>query len=192
MRPAVGVLSLQGDVDEHALALERAGARALAVKTPAQLEAVDALVIPGGESTTVVRLLERFGLNEPIRIRTRAGMPLWGTCMGFILAAHDVADSDQATLGLIDVTIRRNAFGRQIESAEIPLSIPVLGSEPFPAIFIRAPWVERVGPGVEVLAQREGHPVMVRAGNVLGTSFHPELTSDPRVHRYFLSLLASR
>lgn len=191
MEPLVGILSLQGDVEEHAAALERAGARVVEVKTPAQLERVAALVIPGGESTTVIRLLERFGLSEPIRARVLGGMPLWGTCMGLIVAAREVTDSDQATLGLIDVGVRRNAFGRQIDSAEVDLSIPVLGDAPFPAIFIRAPWVERVGDGVQVLAQRDGHPVMVRSGNVLGTSFHPELTSDTRVHRYFLGLLES-
>ncbi|MDE2483147.1 MAG: pyridoxal 5'-phosphate synthase glutaminase subunit PdxT [bacterium] len=186
----VGVLALQGDVVEHVAALERAGAQAIAVKTPADLERVAALVIPGGESTTVVRLLDRFGLVEPIKARVRAGMPLWGTCMGMIVAAHDVAGMEQPTLDLIDITVRRNAFGRQNDSAEIPMVIPALGSQPFPAIFIRAPWIERVGPSVELLAERDGHGVMVRSGNVLGTSFHPELTSDPRVHAYFLTMVA--
>ncbi len=185
----VGVLALQGDVVEHAAALERAGARAIAVKTLADLDRVDALVIPGGESTTVVRLLDRFGLAAPIKSRVRAGMPLWGTCMGMIVAAHDVAGMDQPTLDLIDITVRRNAFGRQNESAEIEMVIPVLGPDPFPAIFIRAPWIERVGPSVELLAERDGHGVMVRQGNVLGTSFHPELTRDHRVHAYFLSMI---
>ncbi len=185
----VGVLALQGDVAEHAAALERAGARAAAVKTLADLERVDALVIPGGESTTVVRLLDRFGLAEPIVARVKAGMPLWGTCMGMIVAAREVAGMEQPTLGLIDITVRRNAFGRQNESAEVALAIPALGEQPFPAIFIRAPWIERVGPSVELLAERDGHGVMVRSGNVLGTSFHPELTGDPRVHAYFLSMI---
>ena len=188
-RPNIGVLALQGDVIEHLHALERAGARAFEVKSLAQLEAADALVVPGGESTTVIRLLERFELDEPIKARVRDGMPLWGTCMGLIVAAHDVADLEQKTLDLIDVTVRRNAFGRQIASAETPLDIPALGREPFPAIFIRAPWVERAGASVEILARHEGHPVMVRSGNVLGTSFHPELTNDARVHRYFLAML---
>lgn len=185
----VGVLALQGDVVEHVAALERAGAATLAVKTVADLERVDALVIPGGESTTVVRLLDRFGLVEPIKARVRAGMPLWGTCMGMIVAAHDVAGMEQPTLDLIDITVRRNAFGRQNDSAEIEMVIPVLGLQPFPAIFIRAPWIERVGPSVELLAERDGHGVMVRSGNVLGTSFHPELTGDHRVHAYFLSMI---
>jgi 5'-phosphate synthase pdxT subunit len=128
-------------------------------------------------------------LAEPIVERVRDGMPFWGTCMGLIVAAHDVAETNQPTLDLIDVTVRRNAFGRQNESAEVALDIPVLGPKPFPAVFIRAPWIERVGPGVELLARREGHGVMVRQANVLGTSFHPELTGDPRVHAYFLSMI---
>ncbi|HEX8807112.1 MAG TPA: pyridoxal 5'-phosphate synthase glutaminase subunit PdxT [Candidatus Aquilonibacter sp.] len=188
-RPVVGVLALQGDVIEHLAALERAGAEAIAVKTGADLARVDGLVIPGGESTTVMKLLDRFGLAAPIVDRVRDGMPLWGTCMGMIVAAHDVAGVDQPTLDLIDITVRRNAFGRQNESAEIALPIPVLGSQAFPAIFIRAPWIERVGPGVELLASRDGHGVMVRQGHVLGTSFHPELTHDPRVHAYFLKMV---
>ncbi len=187
----VGVLALQGDVAEHVSALEKAGASAIAVKTRAELERVDGLVIPGGESTTVMKLLARFDLEEPIVARVRAGMPLWGTCMGMIVVARDVAGLDQPTLGLLDVTVRRNAFGRQNESAEIDLAIPALGPRPFPAIFIRAPWVERAGPAVEVLAERDGHGVMVRQGAVLGTSFHPELTADPRVHAYFLTMVSA-
>jgi len=185
----VGVLALQGDVIEHVAALERAGAHAIEVKTPAQLALADGLVIPGGESTTVMKLLDRFGMIEPIRARVGAGMPLWGTCMGMIVAAHDVVEMDQPTLDLIDISVRRNAFGRQNESAEVDLPIAALGVKPFPAIFIRAPWIERVGPRVELLAERNGHGVMVREGNVLGTSFHPELTNDDRVHAYFLEMV---
>ncbi len=188
--PVVGVLALQGDVVEHLRALEANGTRALEVKTERHLAAVDALIIPGGESTTVIKLLTRFGLVAPIKARVYAGMPLWGTCMGMIVAAHDVAGLDQATLDLIDITVRRNAFGRQIASAEVELVIPVLGDAPFPAIFIRAPWIERAGPGVEVLASYEGHGVFVRQGHVMGTSFHPELTGDNRVHAYFAELVA--
>jgi 5'-phosphate synthase pdxT subunit len=184
----VGVLALQGDVAEHLAALRRVGADALEVRNLRDLERVEALIVPGGESTTVIRLLERFGLVEPIKARVAAGMPFWGTCMGMIVAASDVADLDQQTLGLIDITVRRNAFGRQIASAEELLDIPVLGPEPFPAIFIRAPWVERAGDGVEVLASAGGHGVFVRAGNVIGTSFHPELTGDDRLHAYFAAL----
>jgi pyridoxal 5'-phosphate synthase pdxT subunit len=124
-----------------------------------------------------------------VKARVRDGMPFWGTCMGMIVAARDVADIEQPTLGLLDVTVRRNAFGRQVESAEVPLAIPALGAEPFPAVFIRAPWIERTGPGVETLAELGGHGVMVRQGNVLGTSFHPELTADDRVHGYFLDMV---
>lgn len=189
-QPAVGVLALQGDVDEHLAALTRAGASAFPVKTAGALARAGALVVPGGESTTVMKLLERFGLAEPIVSRVRSGMPLWGTCMGLIVAAAEVADFDQPTLGLIDVTVRRNAFGRQNESAEVDLDIPVLGEVPFPAVFIRAPWIERAGSGVEVLAERNGHGVMVRQANVLGTSFHPELTHDARVHAYFLEMIS--
>ncbi len=185
----IGVLALQGDVIEHIASLERAGARAIAVKTQADLDKVDGLVIPGGESTTVMKLLERFALHAPITSRVHNGMPLWGTCMGMIVAAHDVAGVNQPTLDLIDITVRRNAFGRQNDSAEVDLQIDVLGAQPFPAIFIRAPWIERVGPSVELLAERDGHGVMVRQGNVLGTSFHPELTNDPRVHAYFLKIV---
>lgn len=189
MAPRVGVLALQGDVVEHVRVLRSLGADASAVKTRAELDAVRGLIVPGGESTTVIRLLDRFGLSEPLRTRVECGMPFWGTCMGMIVAAHDVAGLEQKTLDLLDVTVRRNAFGRQIASAEVPLAIPVLGTDPFPGVFIRAPWVERSGPGVEVLATLAGHPVFVRQGNVMGTSFHPELTNDVRLHAYFLGML---
>lgn len=192
MATSVGVLALQGDVVEHMAALRRAGASPREVKTPADLDAVDALVVPGGESTTVMKLLERAGLAAPIVQRVRAGMPLWGTCMGMIVAAREIAGLDQPSLGLIDITVRRNAFGRQNDSAEVDLHIEALGSKPFRAIFIRAPWIERCGPAVELLAERNGHGVMVRQGSVLATSFHPELTEDVRVHRYFLDMVHSR
>ncbi|MDQ2857405.1 MAG: pyridoxal 5'-phosphate synthase glutaminase subunit PdxT [Candidatus Eremiobacteraeota bacterium] len=180
---------MQGDVVEHLGAFARIGAPAIAVKTRAELDAVAGLVIPGGESTTVMRLLDRFGLAEHLRNRVHAGLPLWGTCMGMIVAARDVAQTPQPTLGLIDITVRRNAFGRQLASEEITLDVPVLGSAPFPAIFIRAPWIERAGPGVEVLATYRGHGVFVRQGNMLGTSFHPELTHDDRLHAYFRDMV---
>jgi 5'-phosphate synthase pdxT subunit len=185
----IGVLALQGDVVEHVAAMQRAGADAIPVKTLADLDRVDGLIIPGGESTTVMKLLDRFRLAEPIVRRVRRGMPLWGTCMGMIVVAHDVAGLQQPALDLIDVSVRRNAFGRQNDSAEVELPVPVLGEAPFPAIFIRAPWIERAGPQVEMLAERDGHGVMVRQGNVLGTSFHPELGQDARVHVYFLDMV---
>ena len=188
-RPVVGVLALQGDVAEHLAALERAGAQPLAVKTRDDLANVEALIVPGGESTTVIKLLRRFGLDAPIKQRVGAGMPLWGTCMGMIVAAHDVAGLEQDTLDLIDITVRRNSFGRQIASAEVDLPIPTLGDEPFPAVFIRAPWIERTGPDVEVLASRDGHGVFVRQDNVIASSFHPELTGDDRLHAYFLDMI---
>ena len=186
----IGVLALQGDVEEHLAALRRAGASARAVKTREDLAGLDGLVIPGGESTTVMKLLARFGIDGDIVERVRNGMPLWGTCMGMIVAARDVADlAEQPTLGLLDVTVRRNAFGRQNDSAEVDVSVPAIGAKPFPAVFIRAPWIERIGPRVELLAARDGHGVMVREGNVLATSFHPELTGDERIHAYFLAMV---
>lgn len=190
-KPAIGVLALQGNVIEHVRALEEAGARAIAVKTAEQLASVDGLIVPGGESTTVMKLLERFALAEPVRERVRGGMPLWGTCMGLIVAARDVAGMpDQPTLDLIDVTVRRNAFGRQAASAEMLLEIPELGPQPFPAVFIRAPWIERTGPAVRTLATLDGHGVLVRQGHVLGSSFHPELSADRRLHAYFIAMVA--
>lgn len=182
----IGVLALQGDVAEHLEALRRNGLPGVEVKTRAALESVDGLIIPGGESTTVAKLLERFGLRDPLIARIRAGMPTWGTCMGMIVLSKDIVGMpDQPRLGVLDVTVRRNAFGRQVESAEIPLRIPLLGEQPFPGVFIRAPWVERTGAGVDVLSSLEGKGVMVRQGNILGTSFHPELTRDGRIHRWF-------
>lgn len=185
----IGVLALQGDVVEHLAAMRRAGAQAIPVKNRAELGGVDGLVIPGGESTTVMKLLDRFGMAEPVVERARSGMPLWGTCMGMIVIAHEVVGMEQPCLDLLDIAVRRNAFGRQNESAEVEVPIAALGEPPFPAIFIRAPWIERTGPGVELLAQRNGRGVMVRQGNILGTSFHPELAQDERVHAYFLRMV---
>ncbi len=172
----VGILALQGDVAEHAAALDRAGAVPVEVKRPQQLVSVDGLIVPGGESTTVVRLLERAGLNPAARRPRPARNAVVGTCMGMIVAAREVVGIDQPTLSLLDVAVRRNAFGRQNDSVQVALSIPVLGSEPFPAVFIRAPWIERSGPGVEVLAERDGHGVMAaprqRARNVVSSGIN--------------------
>lgn len=187
--PSVGVLALQGDVDEHVSALEQSGARAFPVKTTSDLERVDGIVIPGGESTTVMKLLDRAGLAETIRRRSHDGMPVWGTCMGMIVTAHEVCSLAQPTLDLIDISVRRNAFGRQIASAEVALAIPALGKAPFPGIFIRAPWIERAGAGVCVLASLDDHGVLVRQDNVLGSAFHPELTHDRRLHEYFIAMV---
>ncbi len=189
VKPLVGVLALQGDVVEHIAAVRASGADAIPVKSAEDLARIDGLIVPGGESTTVMKLLARASLRDPIKERVTAGMPLWGTCMGMIVTARDVVGLEQPTLDLIDITVRRNAFGRQNDSAEVPLAIAALGPRPFPAIFIRAPWIERAGPSVEVLAERDGHGVMVRQRYVLGTSFHPELSGDPRVHQYFLALI---
>ena len=189
-RLAIGVLAVQGDVREHLIAFEEVGAQAFAVKSRAELERAQGLVIPGGESTTVIKLLERFNLTTPIKERVRAGMPMWGTCMGLIVASCEVVERpEQPTLGLLDVSVRRNAFGRQIASGEAELDIPELGAAPFPAIFIRAPWIEHSGPRVRVLATLDGHGVLVRQGTILGSSFHPELSADRRLHQYFLEIV---
>ncbi len=185
----IGVLALQGDVAEHVRAVREPRVEALPVKNVEDLARVDGLVIPGGESTTVMKLLDRFQLAEPIARRVREGMPLWGTCMGMIVIARDVTGAQQPTLDLMDISVRRNAFGRQNESAEVSLAISALGDKPFPAVFIRAPWVERAGRAVETLGERDGHAVMVRQENVLATSFHPELTGDRRVHEYFIRMV---
>ena len=193
--PTVGVLALQGDVREHLHALERAGAHAVAVRRPRELAGLDGIVVPGGESTTIGKLLGVFELLEPLRAAVQSGLPAFGSCAGMILLARDVLDGrpDQPTLDALDVTVRRNAFGRQVDSFEADLALVGVDDGPVHAVFIRAPWVERVGPGVEVLAETTvdgvAHPVAVRQGSVLATSFHPELTGDPRVHRLFVELL---
>jgi 5'-phosphate synthase pdxT subunit len=192
----VGVLALQGDVREHLHALAEADAIARPVRRPEELDGVDALVIPGGESTTMSKLAIEFGLLEPIRARVAAGMPAYGSCAGMIMLATDVLDGrpDQQAFGGIDMTVRRNAFGRQVDSFEAPVAIDGIDGGTFHAVFIRAPWVERVGPEVEVLGQvtqgpAAGRIVAVRQANVLATAFHPELTGDLRVHRFFVDMV---
>lgn len=190
----IGVLALQGDVREHLAALAACGARGVAVRRPGELAAVDGLVLPGGESTTMSRLLETFELLEPVRERIAAGLPAYGSCAGMILLAREVLDGrpDQRQLGGLDVVVRRNAFGRQVDSFETDLDVRGVPGGPVRAVFIRAPWVERAGPGVEVLAAAaDGHPVAVRQGPVLATSFHPELTGDVRVHALFCDMVRS-
>ena len=183
----VGVLALQGDVREHIRALERAGASPLEVRYPEQIAGVDAIVMPGGESTTIGKLLDRFGLLDDLRDRAISGMPLYGTCAGAILMARTVAGREDAPhrLGVLDITVTRNAYGRQVDSFEADLSVTGLG-EPFRAVFIRAPVIESVGDDVEVLATHQGHPVLVRQGAMLASTFHPEMTGDNRVHELFL------
>ncbi|MDT5265397.1 MAG: pyridoxal 5-phosphate synthase pdxT subunit [Mycobacterium sp.] len=191
--PRVGVLALQGDTREHLAALTEAGAEAVTVRRRTELDAVDALVIPGGESTTMSHQMREFGLFEPLRARLAGGMPAYGSCAGMILLATSITDAGVAgreavPLGAIDMTVRRNAFGRQVDSFEG--DIPFQGLDgPVHAVFIRAPWVERVGPDVEILAEAAGHPVAVRQGPMLATSFHPEMTGDRRVHRLFVASL---
>jgi len=187
----IGVLALQGDVEEHLAALSRCNVDALRVKTPGSLQCVDGLIIPGGESTTVGAMMQRFGLTEPLGKRVADGLPVWGTCMGMIVMAEKVAGSDQPTLGLLSIEVKRNAFGRQLESAEIPLSIDGMNGKPFPGVFIRAPWIERAWNGACVIATLDAKGVMVRQDNRLGTSFHPELTDDLRIHKYFVDIVAS-
>jgi 5'-phosphate synthase pdxT subunit len=195
-RPTVGVLALQGDVREHLRMLDRLGVRAVAVRRPAELEACDALVLPGGESTTMAKLARTFGLLEPLRERVAGGMPALGTCAGMILLADRVEDGvpGQETVGGLDVTVRRNAFGRQVDSFEGDIAFEGL-DEPVHAVFIRAPWVEQVGPEVEVLARvargaAAGRIVAVRQRHLLATSFHPEWGGDDRVHRLLVDLIA--
>ncbi len=188
--PRVGVLALQGDIREHHRALTGIGAEVVTVKTAGALESIDGLVIPGGESTTIGKLAARFGLMEPIQRRLTAGMPAFGTCAGLILLSAAVTEGDQPLLGALDVLVRRNAFGRQNESFEEDLEVKGL-SDPFHAVFIRAPWVEKVGDGVEVLARVNDYPVMVRQGPILAGSFHPELTDDDRIHRMFVDMIDS-
>lgn len=196
---SIGVLALQGDVREHLAMLEACGARAVPVRRPGELAAVDALVIPGGESTTIDKLLRAFDLFGPVRERIAAGMPAFGSCAGMILLADRIVGgtADQQTLGGLDVTVRRNAFGRQVDSFETDLvvtGIPDSDAVPVHAVFIRAPAVEQVGPGVQVLARVEGGPaagriVAVRERDVLATSFHPEVTGDLRLHRLFVQIV---
>jgi 5'-phosphate synthase pdxT subunit len=184
-----GVLGLQGDFAEHLATLERLGAEAIDVRRPEQLDDIEALIIPGGESTTIGKLAQHYGFIEKLRDRVAEGMPVWGTCAGAIFIAKDVPAHPHPLAGLMDMTVERNAFGRQVDSFEADLDVRALGPEPFHAVFIRSPVITRVGPGVEVLATlREGSIVAARQGRLLATSFHPELTRDDRFHRYFLSL----
>jgi pyridoxal 5'-phosphate synthase pdxT subunit len=191
----IGVLALQGDVREHVRALGEVGAEARPVRRPGELDDVDALVIPGGESTTMSKLAVDFGLLEPLRKRVAGGMPTYGSCAGMIMLATDILDGrpDQQSLGGITMAVRRNAFGRQVDSFEAPVEIDGIAGPPFHAVFIRAPWVESIGAEVEVLGRVASGPaagriVAVRQGNLLATAFHPELTGDLRVHRFFVEM----
>ncbi len=187
------MLALQGAFARHVEMLARCGAETVEVRQPRHLEGVDALVIPGGESTTMVKLLEAFELTDPVRAALDGGLPVFGTCAGMILLATTVTDGrpGQLSLGAIDIGVRRNGYGRQVDSFEADLAVPAVGPDPLRAVFIRAPVVEKVGDEVEVLASVDEHPVLCRQGPVLVSSFHPELTDDDRLHRLFLASVAS-
>jgi 5'-phosphate synthase pdxT subunit len=197
--PTIGVLALQGDVREHLAALERVGAAGRAVRREAELDGLAGIVLPGGESTTMDKLMRAFGLRDPLRAALGAGFPAYGSCAGMILLADRVLDGppDQETLGGIDMTVRRNAFGRQVASFEGDVEMAGVPGGPLHGVFIRAPWVEDVGPAVEVLARVEegeaaGRIVAVRQGSLLATSFHPEMTGDGRVHELFVRIVKER
>jgi len=194
--PAIGVLALQGDVAEHLAALRAAGSRPVPVRRPAELDAVDGLVIPGGESTTMWKLAVIFELMEPLRKRLGSGLPAFGSCAGMIMLADRLADGieGQETVGGIDMTVRRNAFGRQVDSFESDIALRGIPGPEFRAVFIRAPWVEEAGPGVEIIGTeaRTGRIVAVRQGPALATAFHPELTPDLRIHKLFVDMVKER
>ena len=189
-RPRIGVLAVQGAVREHVNAIREVGADPVEVRLPRDLVDVDALILPGGESTTMRRLIDAYGLREPILSLARGGAPLLGTCAGMILLAERMTDDEVPYFGLLDVEVRRNGYGRQLDSFEADLDAPSLGDQPLHAVFIRAPIVSDLGPGVEVLARDpDGRPVAVRQGRVLATAFHPELTGDRRMHRMLVELV---
>jgi 5'-phosphate synthase pdxT subunit len=188
----VGVLALQGDVREHMRSLTACGVEAVPVRRASELLLVDALVIPGGESTTIAQLAQTFGIFEPIVERIAKAMPVYGSCAGMILLAQEILDAKvgQQSFGGLDITVRRNAFGRQVDSFESDITFADSNNETVRAVFIRAPWVERVGNDVQVLASIDSHPVAVRSETMFATSFHPELTGDNRIHRYFVEEVA--
>ncbi len=184
----IGVLALQGAFREHCAALAACGAEAVEVRRPEMLAKLSGLVIPGGESTTIGKLMLEWDLMEPVRLRALEGFPVYGTCAGLILLCRDIIGSDQPRIGVLDAAVRRNAFGRQRESFEADFAIPECGTEPFRAVFIRAPLIEQAGPNVRILATVHRKIVMARQGNLLVSSFHPELTEDLRIHRYFIEM----
>ncbi len=185
----VGVLAIQGDFAEHCKIFRDLGVQAPEIRLPDQLDDVNALVIPGGESTTITKLMDIYGLVDPIKRFVRSGRPLWGTCAGMIVSSRHVVGDVLVPMDLIDLDVRRNAFGSQIDSFEADLPVPAIGDPPFHAVFIRAPWIERMGPDVELISSlNDGTPVAARQDNVMVTSFHPELTEDTRFHNMFLQM----
>lgn len=193
-KPTIGVLALQGAVREHLQMIERCGARGIPVKYPPELHLCEGLIIPGGESTTMGRLMTTYGFLEEIRTLADGGMPLFGTCAGLIMMARRLVEGDQPLLGLMDITVRRNAFGRQVDSFEVDLTVRDIEEEsrPFRAVFIRAPWIESVGQEVKVLGEFEARAVIAVQGRMLVSAFHPELTGDERIHRYFLRMVEEK
>ena len=191
-RPRVGVLALQGDVREHVRAVQEAGAEPVEVRLPRDLAGLDALILPGGESTTMRTLIDLYGLRDPILALAHAGAPLFGTCAGMILLADRIVEGDEPVFRLLDVEVQRNAYGRQLDSFEADIEMPALGSQPIHGVFIRAPAVTQVGPRAEVLAvDPDGRPIAVRQGRVLATAFHPELTGDRRLHALLVSMIST-
>ena len=189
-RPRIGVLAVQGAVREHLEAIREIGAEPVTVRLPRDFEGLDALILPGGESTTMRRFIDRYGLREPILAMAGRGAPMLGTCAGMILLARRLSDGEEPVLGLLDVAVERNAYGRQLDSYEADVDLPAIGEEPLHGVFIRAPVVVETGPGVEVLARdAKGRIIAVRQGKVLATAFHPELTGDRRLHRFLLELV---
>jgi 5'-phosphate synthase pdxT subunit len=192
-QPRIGILALQGAVREHAQAVRDVGAEPVFVRLPGDMQDLDALILPGGESTTMRRLIDLYALREPILAMARAGAPMLGTCAGMILLAQRLSDDEQPVLCLLDATIERNAYGRQLDSFEADLEMPVLGDEPLHGVFIRAPVATELGAGVEVLARDDaGRPIALRQGQLLATAFHPELTGDRRLHRLLLDMIHER
>lgn len=185
----IGVLAMQGAFREHQQALAGCGVESIQIRRPEQLAGIDGLIIPGGESTTIAKLMKDYGLFERVKTLGEKGMPIFGTCAGMILLAREIEGSDQPRLGLMEIKVRRNAYGRQVDSFEEDLEIPVLGKEPFRAVFIRAPYILEVKNGVEVLARQGDKIIFAREGNILAAAFHPELTDDLRLHKYFLEIV---
>ncbi|KAB2952873.1 pyridoxal 5'-phosphate synthase glutaminase subunit PdxT [Heliorestis acidaminivorans] len=189
MKVKIGVLAMQGAFVDHEKALQMLDCETMQIRTVEQLNQVQGLIIPGGESTTIGKLMDQFGLIDAIQERSSQGMPIWGTCAGMILLAKEIEASDQLRLGLMDIKVRRNAFGRQVDSFEVPLDMKEIGDEPFPAVFIRAPYISEKNDQVKVLATHEEKTVAVRQGHLLAAAFHPELTDDSRMHQYFLDMV---
>jgi len=188
----IGVLALQGAVSEHTEILERCGVIPIEIKKPGQIDDIDGLIIPGGESSTIGNLMNEYSFFEKIREFASKGKPIYGTCAGLILMSKNIIGENKKTISIIDIEVRRNAFGRQIDSMEIDIEIPKLGNKKFPAVFIRAPIIEKIGKQVEILAEIDDRIVMAQQKNLLVSAFHPELSNDDRVHRYFLNLVNKR